>query len=353
MDCHGLVAVPGLIDAHVHWGNAAQARWAATPPTPDAMGGEYAAFLPAERLACLRQGVTAFLSLGDPVGWILAMRAAIRGGMPGPEVHAAGPLFTAPGGHPASDLFVGNGWLIAEACRQYGAGEAAAAAREVDALAALGVDAIKAVYDGGGTLPRLDPGVLAAIATAAHRNGLALHVHVGTCADAETALACGTDVIEHVPDPEGHPDRWEAVGDTLCRQRAAICPTLVAHRHMWDGPTLEAAARWVGRLSAAGVRVHAGTDTGNWDMGPGMALHDELDLLRRGGMTAGQVLAAATAHPRSSLPGASGRIARWCPADWLLVAGDPLTDLDALRKPAVVVRVGRVVHQGAGEGGGR
>lgn len=196
LDATGLVAVPGLIDAHVHWGAAAQERWAVAPLSPEAVGDEFAAFLPAERAASLEHGVTTVKSMGDPLDWILGMRAAVAAGMDRPRVYAVGPLLTADGGHPAGDMFRGNDWLIAQARRQFSAGRETAAAKEVVALADRGVDAIKLVYDDGrGTLPRLDEGVLAAATDAAHGCALPVHAHVGTCAEALVLVVLGGRVV--------------------------------------------------------------------------------------------------------------------------------------------------------------
>ena len=342
LDATGLVALPGLIDAHVHWGAAAQERWAVTPPPAEEMSGEFAAFLPVERAACLKHGVTAVKSMGDPLDWILAMRAAVSGGMDGPRMYAVGPLFTAPGGHPAGDLFRGNSWLIAQSCRQFAAGQETAAAEEVRRLAARGVDAVKVVYDNGcGALPRLDEGVLAAVLAAAHACGLPVHAHVGTCAEALVALENGVDVIEHVPNPQGT-DGWDRVAAALRERRAAICPTLVVSAPHVPPEIMGYMAAWVSRLATTGVPVHAGTDLGNPGLVTGAALHDELAWFVRGGMTPGQALAAVTTLPGALLPGA-GRIADGAHADWVLVRGDPLNDLAGLRRPALVVLDGRVV----------
>lgn len=332
VDGHGIVAVAGLIDAHVHWGAAARDRWAGSSPDPQQMGGEFAAFLPVERAACLESGVTTVKSMGDPVEWILGMRAAVAGGMPGPRVHAVGPIFTAPGGHPAGDVFRGDDWLIAEACRQFGRGHEAAAAEAVEVLARRGVDAIKVVYDSGrGTLPRLDEGVLAAILAAARGRGLRVHAHVGTTEEALAALEMGVEVLEHVPDAAGG-DGWDQVASALRTRHAAICPTLVVSVAHVSADVVDSMAAWVSRLAATGVAVHCGTDLGNPGVSVGRSVHEEMALFRQGGMSPGQALAAAV-----------GRLADGAHADWVLVRGDPLRDLGVLRHPCLVVQGGRVV----------
>lgn len=344
-DAQGMVAVPGLIDAHVHWGGAAQERWNAAPPPSAAIGDEGAAFLPRERAACLDHGVTAVQSMGDPLDWILSMRAAVAAGLPGPRVYAVGPIFTAPGGHPAGDLFVSDHALVAEVCRQYAAGEGAAAEAEVRALAARGIDAVKVIFDAArGALPRLDEEVLGTIAAAAHGLGLRVHVHAGTAAEALTALELGADRIEHVPDPRDQDAAWDAVAAALRARGAAICPTLAAMARLVTPAVVSRMSAWVASLDAAGVPVHVGTDIGNPGLLPGAALHDEMALLAQGGMEPGRVLAAATAAPgRTFGTPEVGHIVDGARADWVVVEGDPLTTLGSLRRPALVVLGGAVV----------
>ena len=352
-DAQDMVAVPGLIDAHVHWGGAAQERWNAAPPPSAAIGDEVAAFLPRERAACLDHGVTAVQSMGDSLDWILSMRAAVVAGLPGPRVYAVGPIFTAPGGHPAGDLFAGDDALVAEVCRQCPPGEEAAAAAEVRALAALGIDAVKVVFDAArGALPRLDERVLCAIAAAAHGLGLRVHAHVGTTTEALTALELGADRIEHVPDPRDQGAGWDALAAALRARGAAICPTLAVMARFVPPAVVSLMSEWVASLDAAGVPVHAGTDLGNPGLLPGASLHDEMALLAQGGMALGRALAAATAAPGRTLGWPEvGHIADGARADWVVVEGDPLTDLGALRRPAVVVLGGRVVAGAARRNG--
>src|SRR5262249_44694326 len=53
----------------------------------------------------------------------------------------------------------------------------------------------------------------------------------------------------------------------------------------------------VGAMHRAGVQILAGTDTGNPYCFPGFSLHDELGLLVKAGLTAGEALRAATLDP--------------------------------------------------------
>jgi imidazolonepropionase-like amidohydrolase len=98
--------------------------------------------------------------------------------------------------------------------------------------------------------------------------------------------------------------------------------------------------------------VLAGTDTnypgpgdGNAILsayaGHGIALHHELELLARAGLSPAEALAAATSVPARLFGLADrGRIARGLRADLLLVDGDPCADITATRDIVAIWRNG-------------
>jgi imidazolonepropionase-like amidohydrolase len=112
------------------------------------------------------------------------------------------------------------------------------------------------------------------------------------------------------------------------------------------------ALRSVAALHRAGVPVLAGTDTnypgpgdGNAILsayaGHGIALHHELELLARAGLSPAEALAAATSVPARLFGLADrGRIARGLRADLLLVDGDPCADITATRDIVAIWRNG-------------
>ena len=148
------VAMPGLIDAHVHL----------------ALGG-------ADRdgaLKTLRAGFTTVRDLGSTGGAGIALRDAIaRGETVGPRMIVAGAGIGGPGGA-CDGVFGGEGRVttIEEAVKI------------VDAQAAAGVDVIK-ICTGGGVLPQaadrnateLDPAIIRAIVDAAKRHRLRVAAH--------------------------------------------------------------------------------------------------------------------------------------------------------------------------------
>jgi imidazolonepropionase-like amidohydrolase len=99
----------------------------------------------------------------------------------------------------------------------------------------------------------------------------------------------------------------------------------------------------VGRMRRAGVRILAGTDTGNPYVLPGFGLHDELQLLVKSGLTTLEALQAATIRPAEffGIAGAAGSIAEGKFADLVLLNADPLRDIANTQKIDSVVAAGR------------
>jgi imidazolonepropionase-like amidohydrolase len=106
-------------------------------------------------------------------------------------------------------------------------------------------------------------------------------------------------------------------------------------------------------LHRAGIAVLAGTDANYSDpdgegnailtayAGHGIALHHELELLVRAGLTPAAALAAATSVPARLFGLADrGHVAPGLRADLLLVDGDPATDITATRNIAAIWRNG-------------
>ncbi len=100
----------------------------------------------------------------------------------------------------------------------------------------------------------------------------------------------------------------------------------------------------VGALHRHGVPIVAGTDAmGIPHVAPGSSLHHELQLLSGSGLSPYEVLRSATIVPAAFLgrTGEFGTIAPGRRADLLLVDGNPLQDLTALKRPAGVMVRGR------------
>jgi imidazolonepropionase-like amidohydrolase len=100
----------------------------------------------------------------------------------------------------------------------------------------------------------------------------------------------------------------------------------------------------VGRLHATGTRMIAGSDCGVSHV-PHDAVIDEIACLAEAGLSPAQALASATSQAADVFGVAStaGRLAVGLRADVLVVEGDPLRDLGALRRRLAVYKAGRRV----------
>lgn len=389
----GATLLPGLIDMHGHVGGTSSPTWQAEFPDPDRNLRAY--------LYC---GVTTVLDPGDLATQAFDRRDRVAGGaLLGPRIYAAGPLLTAPGGHPVALLDRQLPWflrwyLIPRMTREIGtAAEGRAAAAEV---AGMHADVLKLVVDRiPEQVPRAGTEALGAAVAEARRHGLRAVAHIGSTDDALDAARAGVAAWVHGVYKERIPD--ERIAE-LARFGIPMVPTMVvfeSYALLGQGPreptaleretvedeTLRAfdavppsadleffreylavlrAQRpaWrdnVRRLRAAGVTILAGSDTQS-GVFPGAGLHRELALLTEAGLTPAETIRAATLDPARFLANGTapdvGRVAEGARANLLLVEGDPTQDLAALARIRAVLKDGvpleripvsfRKAHQG-------
>ena len=107
--------------------------------------------------------------------------------------------------------------------------------------------------------------------------------------------------------------------------------------------------QFVGMCHRAGVRILAGTDApGLGTMVSGLALHRELELLCRSGLSPLDALRAATITAAGALRQEHnlGSVASGKLADLILLDADPLVDIRNTRRIFLVMRGGQVVWSG-------
>ena len=369
---HGRWLLPGLWDTHMHHGFSAGGLTSA-----EELSGEQ---LLLNWRAYLRSGVTSVVSTGDDPQRMIAARAAERAGeLVGPRIFAAGSVLTAPGGHPVATLLHGHAIGVGDIAVELD--DAAAATAHVrTALEEQGLDLVKVIYSTiPGDGPRLRRDVLNAVVAETHRCGRPIVAHVATAAEAAEAVEAGVDGLEHMV-LEGD-DLLDATFAIMVERGVLWTPTLslfdrMAHdldmSYVWghrpqgfvSGTVLRSIEEWAargvrpppgapvppwertvefaGRAHAAGVRLVLGTDAGMTAVFHGLAVHRELELLVRAGLTPGEALSAATAVAASKV-GASARLGTievGKEADLLLLRDDPLADIRNTRSIDLVVKRG-------------
>jgi imidazolonepropionase-like amidohydrolase len=94
------------------------------------------------------------------------------------------------------------------------------------------------------------------------------------------------------------------------------------------------------------VPLLAGTDTAEPFCPPGLALHQELEMLVESGLTPAAALTAATRNNSRVLKmaGSLGGIEAGKLADLVLLDADPLADIRNTRKIRAVIKGGRVAR---------
>ncbi len=342
--------MPGLIDCHIHLLN----MWTAKDETTMAVDIETE--LPKRLNDFLAAGVTTVKSVGDSEDDILRVRARLASGeLAGPRLLATGPVFCAPGSHPATTICGQNPWLRYRTTVETDSPQQAREA--VRRLAGRKVDAIKIVHQGGckhGSpyffkvdllglnvqIIKLEKAVLGAIIDEARHHGLKVTVHTVDADAAIEALEAGADGLEH--GVIEHRLKDDQVVELLLRNRASYVPTLCLIR--LEPKTAEIRYANLKQVADAGVRVALGTDS-FCDLGKfGENTIEEAERSAEAGIGASQILRMATKDAAEHLGVDDlGVVAPGKLADVLLLDGDPTTSIGALRKLSIVIQNGAIV----------
>lgn len=342
IDAEGRSLIPGLIDCHVHLCFDGTVDFMAEAEAMDAAEAARKAERNARR--ALEAGITTVRDLGGKDLTVIEVARALVDGE-GARVVAAGPVLTVTGGHG----------------HFFGFGRAADSAEDLEAavreLAAAGAGVIKIVATGGVLTKGVDAQrsaytveQIAAVVAAAHDAGLRVAAHAIGAEGIVAALEGGVDSVEHgcfltdrALELLTSGDRW-------------LVPTLSAPERMLHGgegvpdyaiaKSKEVAAAHthsIGRAADAGARIASGTDAGTpYNHHGGLAR--ELGLMAEAGVPLPMVLRSATAEAAALLGLEDcGVVAPGRRADCVLLDGDPLDDVTAYERAALVAQGGDVV----------
>jgi imidazolonepropionase-like amidohydrolase len=331
-------ALAGLFNVHVHLAfDASREVLAHFSAGDDLLEGARA------RLSLmLRSGVTTVRDLGDRGHLGAAVRRSFDG-CAAPRLLVSGPPITVPGGH----------------CHFFG-GETASdhdIRSLIDANAAAGADVVKVMASGGQLTEggadmwesQFDARQLRVVTEHAATHGLPVAAHAHGADAIEAAVEAGVSTIEHCSFLTGPRefDRREPVAERMAAEGISACSTSSRNwRVIVEKLGDDVAQAMYGRLpwlEEHGVRLLAGTDAGL----PGSVFDDPvgaLELYEWLGFSRRRILEIATEDSAAGLGlgDVTGRLEAGLAADVLVVEGDPLASLAALRNPLLVLAQGRL-----------
>lgn len=344
IDARGMSVLPGLVDTHYHNDNA--------DPSNALIG------------LVLSRGVTTLRDPGLPIDDYVHVRASKR---PMPRCFLTGKhLDQEPHAYPHDAITVNSPDEVRSAVARH-------------------------IADGGSALKvyfRLPLDLIEVACATAHERKIPVTAHL-ELVDADDAIRAGLDGVEHVTSfgtalaaPEaaeefraavradndarrdGRYRLWSTLDleqgprvrsliDLIASRKVVLSPTLaVFERRTGDKDTgehhvrgFENMLRFVGLCRAAGAPIVVGSHTSVPHAGRGWAYHRELELLVESGLTPAQAIVAATSQGARFL-GCADRLGTIEPgklADLIIVEGDPVADITAMRSVRHVMQNGRWV----------
>jgi imidazolonepropionase-like amidohydrolase len=371
VDLTGKTVMPALIDSHVHLGYQKGLTYAAANFARENLIDQLNRYAYA--------GVSAVMSLGtDPGDLPFKLRAEQDFGLLGGALYlTAGRGFAAPDAGPGSPAMKASAYGITteEQARQ---GVREQISRNV-AFVKIWVD------DRNGTVPKLSPALYRAIIDEAHQQRTRVIAHVYYLDDAKDLVRAGIDAFAHLvrdhemdnevialikqrnvlvmPNLSLAQSRTPAeapawLDDSLFKETtpAGVIDRVRAFYAHRPAEAVEAARktyanmqRSLAKLSAAGVRIALGADSGAVpDHFHAYTSHRELQLMVEAGMTPAQALTAATVISAEFLRLADrGTLEAGKRADFVVLDANPLDDIANTKRIADVYLGGRKLDRQA------
>ena len=328
--------MPGLIDSHVHLG------FDGGPDPVSRMrresDQEQLVLMLRSARELLGVGVTTARDLGGRGYLSQVVQQAVAAGLArGPRLVVAGPPVTVTGGH---CWFMGGEADSKDDLR-----------RLVRTQHKHGADLIKVMATGGfmttGSAPwyaQFTTGQLTVIVAEARRVDKPVAAHAHGLEGIRRAVEAGVSSLEHCSFVTETNERCfdEPLAARIAERGIFVCPTINVNALYVAQLTGIAVGQYVKALHDLGVRIIAGTDAGI-DNTPHHQYAGGLEYLVSLGFTPAQVLTMATTEAAAALgvDAVTGRLVPGYEADLIVVDGDPLADIAAVRQLRRVVARGR------------
>ncbi|HEU0307166.1 MAG TPA: amidohydrolase family protein [Lysobacter sp.] len=357
LDWSRMTVLPGLMDMHSHIAEEGQSADPAAPlkstPARDAYIGARNA------RDTLFAGFTTVRDVGVYRGFgDVALRDAINAGhVPGPRMFVAGAYITVTGGG-GEITGLPEGTVVPDDFRRGIADDEAEVRRKVNAVLDGGADFIKMIATGAVLTAGTEPGEseygeadIRAAVEEATRRGSFVTAHAHGAEGIKRAVRAGVRSIEHgsLIDDEAialmkRHGTWLVADiyngdyiDTIGRQQGWSEEILRKNLE-----TTQAQREGFRKAVKAGVNIAYGTDSGVYPHGDNAR---QFAYMVRHGLTPMQAIQSATINPARLLGREQqlGSIAVGKQADLIAVDGDPLADIEVLRRVQAVVKNGTLV----------
>ena len=347
---------PGLIDGHAHF-----FLDASSDPRGHFLDGDDAVRMDVARRnaqKAIAAGITTIRDCGAPAPLMWQLKKEVeRGDTPGPHIQNCGSPLMRIGGH--CHFFGGEVSTVHQVRRM------------VEQQLESGAEFVKLMASGGGLTPGTNPGeadlplkIMRAAREVAHHHGVQITAHCHATESITRAMEAGLDMIEHASfvEPDGRYVYNETLARSIVDRDIVVGPTVISAlltaKHFRDSgrphnPQDRAAIeRLEGRLTNTscfyqlGMKILGGTDCGATHT-PFDSLVDELLAYTRAGLSNAEALRTVTCDSAEYLRlGRVGKIRPGYQADLMLLDNNPLDDLNALRKPSLVVKEGETILSG-------